>query len=115
MTKIIHNARCSKSRNCFQILEEKGESFEVREYLKKPLDKEELRGILKKLNLPAEKIIRKTEAEYKENFKDKIMSEEDWIEAMIQYPKLIQRPILIRGDKAIIARSEEAIEAFYNE
>lgn len=61
MTKIIHNARCSKSRNCFQILEEKGESFEVREYLKKPLDKEELRGILKKLNLPAEKIIRKTE------------------------------------------------------
>lgn len=43
------------------------------------------------------------------------MFEEDWIEAMIQYPKLIQRPILIRGDKAIIARSEEAIEAFYNE
>src|SRR5690554_233982 len=110
MLEIIHNARCSKSRNCYQISEQNGEEFKVREYLKDPLTKEELKSILTKLNISAEALVRKGEADYKENYKDKNLTEEEWIDAMVKYPKLIQRPIVIKGDKAVIGRPESAIE-----
>ena len=113
--KIYHNPRCSKSRDSFNLLKEKGVDFETIEYLKKPLSKAELQDLLKKLNLIAEALIRKGEAVYKDNFKGKELTEQQWIDAMIKYPKLIERPIVVKGDKAVIGRPiENVIELLKN-
>lgn len=114
MIEIIHNARCSKSRNCFQIVEASGEEFKIREYLKDPLTEEELKNIVEKLGMPACELIRKNEMEFKEHFQGKNMSEQDCIDAMLAYPKLIQRPIIIKGNKAIIGRPESEVEKLLN-
>lgn len=107
--KIYHNSRCSKSRDSFNLLTEQGIKFETIEYLKTPLTKEELRVLLAKLNIPAKDLIRKGEKDFKENFKGKELSEEQWIEAMLEYPKLIERPIVVKGDKAVIGRPIEKV------
>jgi len=113
--KIYHNPRCSKSRDSFNLLTEKGVVFETIEYLKTPLSKAELQDLLKKLNLKAEALIRKGEAVYKDNFKGKELTEKQWIDAMIKYPKLIERPIVVKGDKAVIGRPiENVIELLKN-
>lgn len=108
--KILHNNRCSKSRIALAILEKSGADFEIIKYLENPLSAGEIKDLLKKLDLPAEAIIRKSEAAYKENFKGKEMSEKDWIEAMVNFPKLIERPIVIKGDKAVVGRPPEKVE-----
>jgi arsenate reductase len=72
--------------------------------LKTPPSHEELRRVLRKLQLPAAELVRREEAAFKEHFSGKTLSEEAWIEAMIQYPKLIQRPIVIAGEHAVIGR-----------
>lgn len=102
--EIWHNPRCGKSRETLALLTEGETNFVVREYLKELPSKQELIDLLKKLGIKAEELIRKNEPEFKENFAGKILSENDCVEAMIQYPKLIQRPIIVKGDKAIIAR-----------
>ena len=102
--ELIHNPRCSKSRQTLQLLKEKGINPDVRLYLKDELSKEELKSILKKLDVPASSIIRKGEKDYKENFKGKELSEDEWIDAMLKFPKLIERPILVNGDKAKVGR-----------
>lgn len=114
MTKITiyHNNRCSKSRCALQLLEEQGIEHEVRYYLENAPDKKELKELLKKLNMKAFDLIRKNEAIFKENYKGKELSEEEWIEAMIEHPRLIERPILIKGDRAVIGRPTEKVEEF---
>lgn len=107
--ELIHNPRCSKSRQALALLQEKGIEPNIRLYLKDELTKDELKSILKKLNVEASSIIRKGEKDYKENFKGKELSEEEWIDAMIKYPKLIERPILINGDKAKVGRPPEVV------
>ena len=107
--KIYHNPRCRKSREGLAILEESGKSFEIVEYLKEIPTAEELKDVISKLGIPAERLLRKGEVDYKENFKGKALSDDEWIEAMIQYPKLIERPIVINGDKAVIGRPPEDI------
>lgn len=107
--KIYHNPRCTKSRNSFNLLKEKGLDFEVIEYLKEPLSKEELKNLLKKLKMPAADLIRKGEAIYKEKFKGKDLTEDQWIDAMTEYPKLIERPIVVKGRKAVIGRPIENV------
>jgi len=102
--KIYHNNRCSKSRDSYNLLLEKGVAFETVEYLKNPLNKKELADLLKKLNIPASKLVRKGEPDFKEHFKGKELSEKQWIDAMVQYPKLIERPIIVKGNKAVIGR-----------
>lgn len=102
--KIYHNNRCAKSRDSYNLLKEKGLEFETIEYLKTPPSKEELTDLLKKLNMPAKDLIRKGEADYKANFKGKELTETEWIEAMVQYPKLIERPIVVKGDRAVVGR-----------
>ena len=104
MIKIYHNPRCGKSRDSFKLLTEKGLDFETIEYLKTPLNKEEITDLLQKLAIPAKALIRKGEADFKANFKGKDLSEEEWIDAMVNYPKLIERPIVVKGDKAVIGR-----------
>lgn len=110
--KILHNNRCSKSRCALEILENKGVDFEIVKYLENPLSASEIKDLLKKLDMPSEAIIRKGEADYKANFKGKTMSENDWIDAMVKFPKLIERPIIIKGDKAVVGRPPENIEQF---
>jgi arsenate reductase len=105
--KIYHNPRCSKSREGLALLENSGVEFEVVEYLKDLPTKAELTVIVRKLGIPAEKLVRKSEDAFKENYKDQKLSDEQWIQAMIEHPKLIQRPILISGEKAVIGRPVE--------
>jgi len=107
--KIYHNTRCSKSRASYDLLTEKGIEFETIEYLKTPLTKKEIKGLLKKLKIPAKDLIRKTEPDYKENFKGKELSENQWIDAMVKFPKLIERPIIVKGNKAVIGRPIEKV------
>ncbi len=109
MIKIYHNTRCSKSRNSFDLLTEKGIEFETIEYLKTPLTKEELTDLISKLGIEAKELIRKGEADFKANFKGKELSESQWIDAMIQFPKLIERPIIVKGNKAVIGRPIEKV------
>jgi len=110
MITILHNPRCSKSRAGVALLEEKGVEFEIFKYLDDPLTPDELTGILEKLGKRPLDIIRKNEDIFKEEFADKELSDEEWILAMLEYPRLIERPIVINGDKAIIGRPTEDIE-----
>ncbi len=108
--KIYHNPRCSKSRQTLQIIQDANTDVEIVEYLNTIPSKNELKEILKKLGMKAEEIIRKGGNDFKENFKGKNLSEEEWIEAMIKYPKLIERPIIIKGNKAVLGRPPENVK-----
>ncbi|ASV28790.1 arsenate reductase (glutaredoxin) [Maribacter cobaltidurans] len=110
MITIYHNPRCRKSREGLQILENSGKEFEVRKYLEDVPTIEELRQILKYLNIPAEKLVRKNESIWKEEYKNKELSEEEIINAMLLHPKLIERPIVIKDNEAVIGRPPENIE-----
>ena len=107
---VYHNSRCSKSRCALQYIEDQGDSYEIVEYLKTSPSTEELKEILKKLGMKAEELIRRGEAEFKDNYKGKKLSEAEWITAMVKYPKLIERPIIILDDKAVVGRPTEKIE-----
>ena len=104
MIKIYHNNRCSKSRCGVQALEESGKQFEVVKYLEDVPSKAELKHIIKLLGITPIELVRKNEAIWKENFKGKTLSNDAIIEAMVANPKLIERPIVINGDKAVIGR-----------
>ena len=107
--KVLHNPRCSKSRCALDFLKSRDIAFEVIEYLDNPLSKEEMNTVLKKLHLRAEQWVRKNEEEYKTHFKGKTLTDDEWIDAMLKFPKLIERPVVIIGEKAVIARPDERI------
>lgn len=107
--KVYHNPRCSKSRQTLQIIEEKGIEVEIIKYLEDVPSEAELKAVLKALGIPAEKLLRKGEADFKENFKGKDLSEDEWIKAMIQYPKMIERPIVVKDNKAVLGRPPENV------
>jgi len=109
--KIYHNPRCRKSRETLAIIEKAGVNPEIILYLEDIPTQKALKEILAKLKIPAEALIRKGEAIYKEKFKGKKMTEAQWIKAMVQHPKLIERPIVIKGKKAIIGRPPELVKA----
>ena len=104
MTTFYHNPRCSKSREALKLLEEKGETIEVIDYLKNPPSKQELKQIIELLGIKPAELLRTQEAEWKDNFKDKDLSDDQIIEAMVKFPKLIERPIAINGTHAVIGR-----------
>ena len=107
--KIYHNPRCMKSRQTLALLEENGVTPDVVLYLEKPPTKTALKKILKMLGLKPEQLLRKGEAIYKENYKGKELTNEEWIDAMIEHPKLIERPIVVSGNKAVIGRPPENV------
>ena len=109
MIIIYHNNRCSKSRCGIQALEESGKEFEVVKYLEDVPTQIELTHIIKLLGITPIELVRKNEAIWKENFKGKTLSDDEIIQAMITNPKLIERPIIINGDKAVIGRPTEKI------
>ncbi|WP_394224137.1 arsenate reductase (glutaredoxin) [Alteromonas gracilis] len=108
---IIHNPRCSKSRQTLALIEEQGVKPVVVEYLKQPLAVQELKEIFKKLNVESvRQMMRTKEAEYKAaNLADDTLSDEELFEAMATTPKLIERPIVVNGDKARIGRPPESV------
>lgn len=109
MIKIYHNNRCSKSRNGVQLLEESGKEFEIVKYLENIPSKEELSQIINMLGISPIDLVRKNEKIWKENYKGKELSDADVITAMIENPKLIERPIIINGNKAVVGRPTEKI------
>lgn len=109
MIKIYHNNRCSKSRCGLQILEASGKEFEVVPYLKDIPTVKELKEIIELLGISPIDLVRKNEAIWKENYKGKTLTGSEIIEAMVNNPKLIERPIVINGDKAVIGRPPEKI------
>ena len=107
---IYHNPRCSKSRLTLELLKDKGIDPKVILYLETPPSEKELVLILKRLNMEAKELLRKGEAEFKEqNLSDASKSEEDIIQAMVHFPKLMERPIVIYGDRAVIGRPPENV------
>ena len=104
MTTLYHNPRCSKSREALKLLEEKGETIQIVEYLKNPPSEQELKQIIELLGIKPADLLRTQEAEWKENYKDKDLSDEQIIEAMLKFPKLIERPIAVHGTRAVIGR-----------
>ena len=109
MIKIYHNPRCRKSREGLQILENSGKEFEIIKYLEDIPSEEELAKIIKKLNINPIQLVRKNEKVWKENFKEKDLSDHEIVKAMIENPKLIERPIVINNNKAVIGRPPETI------
>lgn len=107
--RFYHNPRCGKSREALKLLQEKGIEAEVVEYLKNIPTHAELEDVLKKLDMKAENLLRKNEKVFKEMYKGKDLSDSKWIEAMIAEPKLIERPIFINGDKAVVGRPPEKV------
>ena len=111
MIIIYHNNRCGKSRSALCLLEESGQPFKTIEYLKDVPTAEELKAVLKKLKLKPHDLIRTKEPFYLQNYKGKELTDDEWILAMTEHPILMERPIVINGTKAVIARPpEKALE-----
>ena len=110
MTTIYHNPRCRKSRETLQILEEKGEQPKIVLYLEDTPSEAELKDILKMLGISPIELVRKNEAIWKEQFKNKDLTDAEIITAMAQNPKLIERPIVIKNDRAVLGRPPSNVE-----
>ncbi|MGB2761349.1 MAG: arsenate reductase (glutaredoxin) [Maribacter stanieri] len=111
MIKIYHNSRCSKSREGLKVLENSGKKFEVVNYLEDIPTKDELRNVISCLDIKTINLVRKSEALWKEKFKNSPLTDEELIDAMITYPKLIERPIIINGNSAVIGRPASNINS----
>ena len=109
MIKIYHNPRCSKSRQGLSLLQESGKEFETIKYLEDQLTKKDLEDIISKLDIKPIDLIRKNEAIWKSDYKGKTLTDKEVIAAMAKHPKLIERPIVINGSRAVIGRPTEAI------
>lgn len=111
MVTLYHNPRCSKSREALGLLREQGQEPEVILYLETPPNAKTLKAILGKLGISARELLRKGEDAYKDlNLADEKLSEAALIKAMVENPKLIERPIAINGDKAVIGRPPENVK-----
>ncbi|AEH02196.1 arsenate reductase (glutaredoxin) [Lacinutrix sp. 5H-3-7-4] len=109
MIKIYHNPRCSKSRQGLALLEDSGKKFEIVKYLNTPINTNELTDVIKKLAIKPIDLVRKNESIWKENYKGKTLSNNAIISILIEHPKLIERPIVINNDKAVLGRPTELI------
>lgn len=107
--KIYHNPRCRKSREGLAILENSGKEFQIIKYLEHNITEKELNEIINLLNISPIDLVRKTEKIWKENYKGKELSDKQIITAMLKYPKLIERPIVVNNKKAVIGRPSEEI------
>ncbi len=109
IVKILHNPRCSKSRQTLELVRQQGIEPQVIEYLNTPPSESELAAIVQALGIGVEDLVRKGEAIYKERYKGKTLDREEWIAALVANPILIERPIVINGDRARIGRPPESV------
>lgn len=110
---IYHNPRCRKSREALEILENEGVEIEVVKYLEETPTEAELEKLLAKLNLNPTDIIRTGESIYKEQFKGLNLNDHEWIKIMVENPKLIERPIVVKGNKAIVGRPPVLVKELF--
>ncbi len=110
MLKIYHNPRCSKSRAGLKHLQDKGLEPEIRLYLKEPLTVEELNDVLMRMNKEPHEIVRTHEKIYKTDFKGKDFNRDEWIKILLEYPQLMQRPIIVNDTKALWGNPVEEID-----
>jgi len=108
---IYHNPKCSKSRAALALLQKRGIEPKVIEYLKTPPSAAVLRSIVAMLGIAAEQLVRKGEQVYKDLFAGKTLSDAQWIDAMVANPILIERPIVVRGKRAVLGRPPENVES----
>ena len=107
---IYHNPSCSNSRGTLALLQEHEVEPKVIEYLKTPPSAAELKAIIGKLGITAEQLVRKKEDVYKANYAGKTLTDAQWIEAMVSHPILIERPIVVSGDRAVLGRPPESVK-----
>lgn len=111
MITIYHNPRCSKSRGCNTMLIDLGKDVKVINYMKELFTEDTLKEVIELLKIKPIELVRTNEAEWKDNFKGKELSDSQVIKAMVHFPKLIQRPIVVNGNKAAIGRPLETVQA----
>lgn len=112
MIQIYHNPRCGKSRNCLAFIEQSKQDFEIIPYLTETPSIEQLKTLLGQLNLEPIQLIRTKEKIWIENFKGKTLNDDEIINAMVENPILIERPIVVKDGKAIIGRDPELVASF---
>ncbi len=110
MIKIYHNPRCRKSRETLNLIKEAGHEPEIIEYLKNPPSASELKELLERMGKKPMEILRKGEEVFKSNFKGRTFSDDEWIRIMVENPKLIERPIVIKGDEVRLGRPPETVK-----
>jgi arsenate reductase len=111
MIKIYHNPRCRKSRETLEIIRQEGHEPEIIEYLQNPPSLAELKDMLGKMGKKPEEIIRKGEDIFKSNYKSRTLSDEEWVKVLVENPKLIERPIVVNGNKVILGRPPENVRS----
>lgn len=109
--RIYYNPRCSKCRETVALVSERGYTTELVEYLVTPPGKEELRSLLQKLGMKPEELVRKGEEIFKQLYAGRTLGDDEWLDALLAHPVLIERPIVVRGDKAVVARPPEKVLA----
>ena len=107
--RIYHNPKCSKSRQTLEIIRNKTSEFEIIEYLKNPLTKKEITILLSQLKIKPLALVRTQEIIWRENYKGKELTDIEIINAMFENPKLIERPIIVKNNKAVIGRPPENV------
>jgi arsenate reductase len=112
MIQVYHNPRCGKSRNCLAFIEQTNQKYEIIPYLTETPSIDELKDLLKKLSLDAIQLVRVKEKIWIENYKGKELTNDEIIQAMIDNPILIERPIVIKDGKAIIGRDLDNVASF---
>ncbi|MDC0249464.1 arsenate reductase (glutaredoxin) [Flavobacteriales bacterium] len=111
--RIYHNPKCSKSRQTIKIVRNKTSEFEIVEYLKNPLTLKEITELLSKLNIKPIDLVRTQDAIWKENYKGEKLTDIEIINAMFENPKLIERPIVVKNNKAVIGRPPENVLSLF--
>lgn len=115
MIEVYHNPRCGKSRNCLAFLDNSNQEYKIIKYLEEVPTEDELKDLLQKLAIKPIELVRQKEKIWIDNYKNQNITDEAIINAMIANPILIERPIIIKDNKAIIAREADKIEAFFQE
>jgi arsenate reductase (glutaredoxin) len=108
--KIYHHPRCAKSRAGLKYLEEQGYDIEIKKYLVEGLSEEELKDIIAKTGMKPIYFVRTQEKEFIENYRGKDLSDDEWIKMLVENPKLLQRPIVVNGEKAVLAIPPEKVD-----
>ncbi|AFD09375.1 arsenate reductase (glutaredoxin) [Solitalea canadensis] len=107
--KILHNPKCSTSRTALKLLEEKGAKLEIIKYIDDKLSVDELKDIIKLIGINPIELVRTKEPIWKEQFAGKSLSDDEIVNAMIEFPQLMERPIVIEGNRAVIGRPVEKV------
>lgn len=114
MIKIYHNSRCKKSREGLELVKGSGEDFEIREYLKQPVSEKELEELLEMLSMAPMELVRTEEKLWKEEYRGRDLSDRELIRVMADNPKLIQRPIVVKDNEAVVGRPASKITDLLN-